>query len=462
MASAIILLPLYIHHFSTEMYGALSIYLVFTLLVQIIVTFSFDASLFIHFHEFKRDPKKLAVFVSSAFVFMILSGVVVTVALSLLGGMLFKVVFTTEPIMFYPYGLASVGSGALQAIFRVHNSFLQSREKAETFFWANVLSFTLIVVCIVVGLQLYPNSLAGPVFGRLLGTVIPALWVLARVFREFGFHFDFSWLVSSFGFNTYTFIYQLQQWIINQFDRILMLFFLPLSDVGVYDFAVKCLVPVELIMNSLHTTIYPKAVSTIMSQDVKGSTLGVNRYYHGLTAVVMLVVCGSILGFPWAVEVFVEKLDYHQAIEYVPYLACIYFFRVMRLFFSLPYGTLKYPKPLPLIYFFVSALKIGLIVLLMDQFSVYGIIIASIISATVEIALLRSFIRDLFVFKFNAFKILFAPLILLGLIVGLEPFFGATHPYLLHSFFLACCAALLWWAYRNELRLIYPFSTKAP
>jgi O-antigen/teichoic acid export membrane protein len=174
----------------------------------------------------------------------------------------------------------------------------------------------------------------------------------------------------------------------------------------------------------------------------------------------MLVVCGSILGFPWAVEVFVEKQDYHRAIAYVPFLACIYFFRVMRLFFSLPYGTLKYTKPLPLIYFFVSALKIALIIWLIGQFSIYSIIIASVISAAVEIVLLRFSIKSLFVFKFNAFKILYAPLLLLGLIFCLEPVFGATYPYLLHSFFVLCCIALLWWTYRNELRLINPFSTK--
>ena len=74
MASAIILLPLYIHHLSTELYGALSVYMVFTLLVQIVVTFSFDTSVYIHFQELKGDQKKLSAFMSSAFVFMLMIG----------------------------------------------------------------------------------------------------------------------------------------------------------------------------------------------------------------------------------------------------------------------------------------------------------------------------------------------------------------------------------------------------
>ena len=62
----------------------------------------------------------------------------------------------------------------------------------------------------------------------------------------------------------------MQQWIINQFDRILMLFFLSLANVGVYDFAIKCLIPIELLMNSLHNSFYPKVVGSLMSQTSQG------------------------------------------------------------------------------------------------------------------------------------------------------------------------------------------------
>lgn len=458
MASAIILLPLYIHNLSTELYGALSIYLVFTLLVQITVTFSFDSSVFIHFHEYKGDKKKLSVFISSSYIFMMLISLAVGLLLSATGGLLFSLVLPDKNISFYPFGLASVGAGIFQAVFKVHNSLLQSREKPETFFWSNVLSFSLIAICIITGLHFFPNSLVGPVMGRLVGTIIPCLWVLFRIFREFGFQYDFSWLKSSFGFNTYTFIYQLQQWVINQFDRILMLFFLPLTEVGVYDFAIKCLIPIELLMNSLHSTIYPRVVSAVMEQGDKRSTPEINRYYYGLTAVVMLLVCGSILSLPWAIETFVARQAYHETIKYIPFLAGIYFFRTMRLFFSVPYGILKYTKPLPIIYLVVSGLKIILIISLIGRMNIFGIIAASLISSVVEIIFLRTNLKNMFHFEFNTFKMVLAPLILLVLIVVAEPIVGIHYPYAVHFFYLASCGGLLWWAYRNEIQLINPFA----
>jgi O-antigen/teichoic acid export membrane protein len=459
LASGFILLPFYILHLSTDLYGALSVYLVFSLLVQILVTFSFDTSVYIHFHELKDDPQKLSRFISSAFVFMLLTSLGVGLILTVSGDFVFRMVLSNKNVSFYPYGLVSVGAGIFQAIFKVHSSLLQSREKPELFFWSNVVSFSLIASLTIVGLMLYPGTLIGPVTGRFVASLIPGLWALFRIFREFGFHYDFAWLRSSFSFNAYTFLYQLQQWVINQFDRILMLFFVLLNDVGVYDFAIKCLIPIELLMNSLHNSFYPKVVSTLIAQSEKGSVPEVNRYYHGLTAVVMLMVCGSILVLPWGIEMFVRKPSYQQAIDYVPYLALIYLFRTMRLFFSVPYGILKYSKPLPLIYLVISSVKIVGMVVLIRYLQVYGVIVASLISVMVEVVLLRMNMRR-FVFRFNFFKVVMAPLIMFVMIVLLEPTVAKLYPTGTHVFYVLSCGGLLWWAYRNELKLINPVRAK--
>lgn len=456
-ASALILLPFYIYHLSTEVYGALQIYLVFSLLVQIIVIFSFDTSVYIHFHELKNDKKKLSVFISSAFVFMLLLGLGTVGLFTAIGDLVFKIALPGRDVSFFPYGLAAVGTGALQAIFKVHSSLLQSREKPETFFWSNVLSFGLIATFTIIGLELYPNSLMGPLVGRLFAAAIAGTWALVRIFREFGLRFDFKWLRSSFSFNAYTFIYQLLQWVNNYFDRIVMLIVLSLADVGVYVFAMQCLIVLELLMSGLHSSFYPKVVGAVMEQEVKESSYSINRYYHALTGVIMLGICIGVLLLPWAIETFVWKPAYHETIQYIPYLATIYFFRTMRLYFTAPYGILKYTKPLPLIYLVIASIKIVLMLLLMPVLQIYGVIIASLVSAAVEIVLLQHNVKSLFRFKFNFFKIVGAPMILFLLIIILEPLFGQRYPYVVHLVYVIGCALLLWWAYRKEIQVINPF-----
>jgi O-antigen/teichoic acid export membrane protein len=461
MASSLILLPFYIHHLSTEVYGALASYLVFSLLVQVVVTFSFDTSVYIYFHEFKADKKKIATIISSAFIAMLVIGGIVGIFIITTNDLFLKLVPTDKEISFYPYGYASMVTGIFQALFRVHSSLLQTREKPETFFWSNVLSFSLIASFTIIGLQFFPNSLMGPIMGRSIASAICGLWVLTRIFGEFGIHTDFSWLRSSLGFNLYNFIYQLLQWFINYFDRIIMLLFLSLSDVGIYTFATQCLIALDLVMNSLHSSFYPKVVGIIMPQTSKQSTQLVNRYYHGLIGVMMLLICSAILFLPWIIETFVQRQSYQETIPYLPYLAAIYLFRTVRLYFTSPYSIMKYTKPLPLIYVIVAGIKIALMFLFVDEIGVYGVIVASLISSLVEIILLRWSLRKLFNFHFNIFKILGAPLILFVLILTMEPLFGKTYAFQTHLFYFFSAAALLWWAYRTELSEINFFGKDA-
>jgi len=174
----------------------------------------------------------------------------------------------------------------------------------------------------------------------------------------------------------------------------------------------------------------------------------------------MLAACVGVLLLPWAIETFVHKQSYQATIPYLPFLATIYFFRTMRLYFTVPYGILKYTKPLPVIYIIVAAIKIILMILLMASFGVFGVIIAALTAAALEIVLLRYGIKDMFLFRFNFFKVVGAPLILFIMIVVLEPMMGRSYPYTIHLIYLVSCVGLLWWAYRNEIQLLNPLQSR--
>lgn len=454
MASAVLLLPFYIVNLSTADFGALSIFLAFSLLMQLIVTYSFDSSLYIHYHEFKNDKAKLSAFVSSAFVLMLLIGLGLSLIILPTGGIILSAIFSNKNFDFFPNGWLALGGGILQALFKVHSNLLQSREKPETFFWANLLLFAGIGGFTIAGLHFFPHSLIGPLGGRLLALGFGSLWVLARIFGEFGIHFDTKLLGSSFSFNFYSFIYQLQQWGINYFDRMLMVFYMPLASVGLYDFAIKCLVGVELFMNGLHSAVVPKVVKLLTAQETKGTTPEINRYYHGFVAVILLVVCASIWLVPVGIDLvssYLKHPEYIRSTDILPYIAVLFIARSIRLFFGLPYLILKYTKPLPVIYAVVSAVKIGGMVLLVKSLGVEGVVASTAASIIVEIFLLYYLAKDRFVFRFNVFKLLIAPAIILVGVVFSEL---TIHGYdnLRHFMYCVSCVLILLIAYRYELK----------
>lgn len=454
MVSGLLLVPFYMVNLTTDNFGALSIYLAFSLLVQLLVTYSFDASLYIHYHEFKDDKPKLSAFVSSAFVLMLLIGLAISLLVLPAGGFIVNAIFSKKDIAFFPNGWLALGGGIFQALFKVHSNFLQSREKPETFFWANLTLFSFIVIFTLAGLNLFPQTLIGPLGGRLLALSLASVWVLIRIFREFGFHFDLPLLGTSFSFNFYSFIYQLQQWVINYFDRMLMVLYLPLSDAGIYDFAIKALVGVELIMNGLHSAIIPKVIKLVNLKERKGTSIEINRYYHGFIAAVMIVVCGAIWLVPVAIEwlsTYLNRPAYLLSVTIVPYIAILYIARTVRLFFGLPYSILKYTKPLPVIYAVVSAVKIGGMILFVPGMGIQGVILSTAASIVMEILLLYFMSKNRFEFKFNASKILIAPISVIIVVFAGESFLR-YNPSFLHFVYCLACGLVLFMIYRAELK----------
>lgn len=453
MASAVILLPFYLSYLPLAQYGELAFYLAFSMFVQIAATYSFDSSLYIYYHDYKKDNTRLAILISSAFVFMAILGVGLLVVLTLVGSFLFDMIADEKGISFFPYGFLSVLTAVFQAFFKVHSSLLQTQEKPGLFFWANLLSFSLIALFTVGGLILYPGKLVGPVGGRAVAALVAGSWALIRIFRQFGFHFDFAFLKSTFKINNSSFIYQLQQWFINYFDRVLIMLYLTTQDVGAYDFVWKCLLVIDLVIGGLYNAFYPKVISALAEQDRKESTPVINRYYHGLTAAIMLLVSGAIFAVPLLTHFGFVKAGYDEALEYVPYMGIIYLIRAMRYYFGLPYGALKYTKPLPVIYLIISAIKIVLMVAFIRQYGIMAVIGASFISSIIEVICLYYQIRDRFSFRFNAFKIIAAPL-LLGVIIVISESLIQINKDVLHGLYLVFSVLILMWVYRNELKLL--------
>jgi O-antigen/teichoic acid export membrane protein len=310
-----------------------------------------------------------------------------------------------------------------------------------------------------VGLKIFPNTLIGPLGGRLLAGGVMAVWALARVFRQYGVHIKSPWRMTSASFNAYTFVYQLMQWGINSLDRFLILLFMPLTaltSVGIYDIAVKCLVPVDLLLNGLNASVNPQVIKLLNRDGVNGSTVEINRYYYGVVSVILLAICGTILVVPPGINLFVHKTGYAEAVQYIPYVAVLFVFKAIRLYFVLPFGVLKKMRRITALSFTVNVIKIGFMALLIPRWQLYGVIAASLLALATELVLLWYYLREDYRVSFNGFKLMIGPFLVVIMILATEPFIGIHMPLITHVAYGLVTVGLLWFAYRNELRTMDP------
>jgi O-antigen/teichoic acid export membrane protein len=452
MASAVLLLPFYQYYLSAELFGQLSIFLAFSILIQIVTTYSFDSSVYLHFHDFKNDDVKIRQFISSTFLFVLIISGVVAVVLLPVGPYLFKWV-SNDKIQFFPYGIAAIFTAIGQSILKINSGLLQSQQKPTPFFIYNFSNFFLTVSFTALGLIFYPETLIGPVGGRMLAFLLTAAGVLWSIFNNYGTHFNFLFLRSTFSYNSYQFVYQLQQWVINYADRFILILIVTAADLGVYDFTLKCLVLLDLIISGLYNSFFPKILALNSDKQIEGSSIVINRYFHGLTAAIMLMISTTILILPLLIEWFVTNPDYLKSIDIIPYVALIYLPRAMKLYFSMPYNLMKFSRPLPIIFLIISVLKLILSYLFIRLFNIYGAVLATFICQLVEIKLLHAWIQTRYVFKMNWKKMFWLPVMLMLLIILLEPIKLDIQVWIHLMYVIFTCFILLW-SYRNELALI--------
>jgi O-antigen/teichoic acid export membrane protein len=230
------------------------------------------------------------------------------------------------------------------------------------------------------------------------------------------------------------------------------------STVGYYDLAAKCLLAIDFILAGLNTTFFPKVLTIVKEQEVKSSSTEINRYYHGLTAVAMLLVAASIFVFPYLIDFFFAE-SYWPAISLIPLLAILYLIRPLRLYLAMPFAAIKYSKPLPLIYLAVAILKISLLFYLIPMIGIEGAVLATIISSIVEIILLYAFINKKFKIKMNANKLLWSPFMLIAMIVTLR-FINFIPEMISYPLLFVFTLILLLFVYRKELAQLYQTTVK--
>ena len=137
--------------------------------------------------------------------------------------------FGEGAINFSPYGFMSVLTAICNGFFKTYSGLLINQQRAVRFFWINIFNFILTFIAIsLVGLFLYPHTLIGPMWGRLLSGVGIFLLAFYFFYTEFGLVFQPKLLKAIFNFCLPVLIYFLMSWVLSYIDRYIINYFLSL------------------------------------------------------------------------------------------------------------------------------------------------------------------------------------------------------------------------------------------
>jgi O-antigen/teichoic acid export membrane protein len=315
--ASFLLLPFYTntHLLSVSDFGALSLYIVLSSLVQLVASLCLDYYVVVSYHELSDRPEERKLKIAALNGYLIVAGVIITLTF-LIGGNFFitKYVSNPNPASFR-YVMMSVLTGIFNAHFRFYNNLLIQQERPKAYFWSNVLNFATTVAITIVVLKMFPLTLEGPMWGRLLSCLCIFILSFSDITFTYGVSLQARFLKSAWLFCAPLLITLFFQWISLYSDRFIIQPLLHNSEVAIFDLAVRFTLVLSLVLDSLTTALTPKIFSQLKKGDNE-SLKEMNKYYSGFNIVALVIIPFNILVLPLVLPLFIKDDKYLTAFLY--------------------------------------------------------------------------------------------------------------------------------------------------
>jgi len=457
LASALVLLPFYYNMLALSLVGLLALYISFTALIQIIANFGLDAYIGISYFHNNHDKELLKKHIGSIIGYLSVLGILLIVIWALIGSTVFRSVFGTNGMVFYPFGFISIITAICNSFFKTYSNLLINQQKPVRFFVVNLANFFMTTLFSIGALYLFPNSLTGPLWGRLLSGIGILIIALVSFHREFGIRvsFDRDKLKRIFSIVFPITLFFLLIWTSSYIDRFIINYFLQQTDIALFDFGIKCTLLIEFLHNGLSSSIMPKVYSIVKENGIAASTPEINKYFSALSAIMIIVIPINYLVIPYIVPFIVLKPEVYKSFVLLPILSMSFFSRPLYSFYLMPIYYFEKTRKLPWVLLKSTAIQIGLIILGVRYFGTMGAAIAFMLSGFIQIYFLKLESQKVFRFTFNHKKMIYLPLIYIAISLAIEiiavkfqlPFLRFT------EFFIAL--AMVFYLYKAEIVVVF-------
>ena len=374
MVSSLILLPFYTNAFTPAQFGVLSLLIGLSLFYYHIVNLSLDSYLSVHYHHEDHNHERLHVLLSSIFVVQLILGAVFFLLMLLIGQWITDLFMGESQVEYFWSGLTCVVTAITTSILKVHQNLQIQKKEPVRFFITSLVYSTLTVVLCIWLLGLFPGSINGPLFGRMIAGLVMLLFI---VYSRYPWRVDFKimrgwyafcWPLALMGIIAWSFTY-LSPYILNRF--------VDDHEIGLYSLVLSLMIAVDFFQNGLASAIYPQLFG--MRKEAGNEITPEEKPYHHLYSMLSILAVGlALIGLPILVILLVKKQEYHEALTWLPLFAIAYLWRGA---YSAGYSIALYQKETKMLMWnslWSMALQVALTLVLAASYGLTGALIGTI------------------------------------------------------------------------------------
>lgn len=461
MVSGILLLPFYTNRLPDLEFTQVSYYILVTFIAQILFSFSIDTYFGIKYTQLNEQPQMQKRFVGTISILLLMIGAGLLLLFSLSGTLLFERIFVPEFKMeFWPYGFYAVLTGFFNSYFKTATNCLIYFKKERLYFGVNMINFIFTLVISIGGLILFPNTIIGPMYGRLLSGVI--IFILSQyIFTSNGeLKFERNFIRDLFSFCSPYVLVVVCFWVFGNVDRLFLQHFVSNTDINAYDTVLKCFFGVMFVQNGLSAVIFPKLYEIWKKEGKNETTKESNRYFNVFTAVNVMQLIFFCIAIPVLYKIFIDKPIFYQSDKYIGLLATTYALTSILNYYL---ATIQFTRNTVLllkIYLITAVFQITLTYFGIKEFGLIGTIYAILLTKIIQVLLTITMTKGIFKYEFNYFKIIGIPFIYI--LINIIQF----HLVPEYNIFFYLCQLILfgiifYFVFKNEIRIVLQQYTKA-
>lgn len=342
---AFLLLLLWARYLTPTEYGIVGIAVAYSGALATLLGMGLEGSLVRNYFDHSNDHEQRR-HISSVTLFLIVVAGGFTLLLELIGPSLWSR-FSGSPFAFRPYMSLSIWFAYMFAIVQTLSKIYQAQQKGGMYvaiMFSRFVLYFLLGLLVVVFLKL---GAFGVLFAQLFSTGVAAVIVVFLVFREwFSRSLRQEYITSALKFGLPLVPHLFAAWGLNSIDRIILVRYVPLSEVGMYTLAYTLALSMQLLVSGMSQAISPHYYH-LMSQT---NDFGL-RFIRIVNAYVVVAVGACLLGIiagPFFALFFFQP-DYADSVNYISPVLVGYLFFGYYLIVSMPIFFYKKTWAMPVI-----------------------------------------------------------------------------------------------------------------
>ncbi|NNL91094.1 MAG: hypothetical protein HKO66_02555 [Saprospiraceae bacterium] len=420
----IFLLPIYLSDLAVDEYGMYGLMMDFALLSTIFVSLKLNTSMLTNYYDFLGDKLKIKTFLSSTYTFSFLLGLSSIIILYIIGPWLFGNLYSSESLLFFPFGFIVVLFTAITEMNMTYIVYLKNRKdiiKYTVVLLTQVFSVVILQVIFIVFLE---RGLQGALEGILFGNILVTLVILLLEKGILNFNIDWKMIKSSLKFSVPLIPYLVIYWFLTRSGKTFLEHYASVETVSIFTLLITIaglvIFGVEAVVNAIRPFLF--------EQFAKGE----NRDNDQVSLLTRLIINGPLLIVPCIILVGTNihlipgDPIYRIVDQYISFATFVLFVFVWARLFYQQLVFAKRSNWVTYMSFVVFIILILAFLYFIPRYQIWGVLFATVIANSIMAILFYIIAQKFLRVSYNWIDIIGIPALMFAILFSLEYLFKSN------------------------------------